>query len=88
MALLTSTLEEVAVDILDGGIDGRSCGDTARSDIRIILRINILKSFPWNSRVEFCSWKPKGLYTRAPSHCIMTLKIHFSISIGISKSDN
>lgn len=58
-ALLTSALEEVAVDILDGGVDGRSCGDTARSDIRIILRINILKSFPWNSRMEFCSWKPK-----------------------------
>jgi hypothetical protein len=51
---LTSTLEEVAVDILDGGVDGRPRRDTARSDVRVILGIDVLKSFPWNSRMEFC----------------------------------
>lgn len=81
--LLTSTLEEVAVDILDGGVDGRSCRDTARSDIRIILRINILKSFPWNPRMEFCSWKPK--WGCILEHLNMTLKIPFSIFAEISK---
>jgi hypothetical protein len=86
-ALLTSTLEEVAVDILDGGVDGRSCRDTARRDIRVILRVNVLKSFPWNSRVEFCSRKPNWGCMRAPSYCIMTLKIHFPY-LEISKSDN
>lgn len=49
----TSTLEEVAVDVLYGGIDGRPSGDTSRSDVRVILGIYILKSFPWNSRMEF-----------------------------------
>ena len=52
---LTSTLEEVAVDILYGGIDGRPGGDTSRSDVRVILGIYILKSFPGNSRMEL--WK-------------------------------
>lgn len=51
--LLTSTLEEVAVDVLYGSIDGGARGDTSRSDVRVILRIYILKSFPWNSRMEF-----------------------------------
>lgn len=51
----TSTLEEVAVDILDGGINGGPGGDTSGSDIGVILGIYILKSFPWNSRMEF--WK-------------------------------
>lgn len=59
MALLTSTLEEVAIHILDGGVDGGSSRDTARSDIRVILGINILKSFPRNSGMKFCSWKAK-----------------------------
>lgn len=49
---LTSTLEEVAVDILYGGIDGRPGGDTSRSDVGVILGIYILKSFPGNSRME------------------------------------
>lgn len=53
--LLTSTFEEVAVDILYGGIDGRPSGDASRSDVRVILGIYILKSFPWDSRMEF--WK-------------------------------
>lgn len=57
--ILTSTLKEVAVDVLDGGVDGRPGGDTARSDIRVILGIDVLKSFPWNSRMELCLWKPK-----------------------------
>lgn len=50
---LTSTLEEVAVDILYGGVDGGPGGDTSRSDIGVILRIYVLKSFPGNSRMEF-----------------------------------
>lgn len=53
--LLTSAFEEVAVDILYGGIDGRPSGDTSRSDVRVILGVYILKSFPWDSRMEF--WK-------------------------------
>lgn len=53
---LTSTLEEVAVDILDGGVDGGPGGDTSRSDVWVILGIYVLKSFPWNSRMEF--WGP------------------------------
>ena len=54
-ALLTSALEKVAVDILYGGVDGRPGGDTSRSDVRVILRIYVLKSFPRNSRMKF--WK-------------------------------
>lgn len=54
-ALLTSTLEEVAVDVLYGGINGGPSGDASRSDVGVVLGINILKSFPWNSRMEF--WK-------------------------------
>lgn len=50
---LTSTLEEVAVDILYGGVDGGPGGDTSRSDVRVILRIYVLKPFPGNSRMEF-----------------------------------
>lgn len=53
--LLTSTLEEVAVDILYGGVDGGPGGDTSRSDVGVILRVYVLKSFPGNSRMEF--WK-------------------------------
>lgn len=52
-ARLTSALEEVAVHILYGGVDGGPGGDTSRSDIGVILRIYILKSFPGDSRVEF-----------------------------------
>lgn len=54
-APLTSALEEVAVHILYGGVDGGPSGDTSRSDIGVILRIYILKSFPGDSRMEF--WK-------------------------------
>lgn len=52
-AVLTRTLEEVAVDVLDGGIDSGPGGDTSRSDIGVVLGVYILKSFPWNSRMEF-----------------------------------
>lgn len=52
---LTSALEEVAVDVLYGGVDGRPGGDTSRSDVRVILGIYVLKSFPRNSRMKF--WK-------------------------------
>lgn len=52
---LTAALEEVAVDVLYGGVDGRPSGDTSRRDVRVILGIYVLKSFPWNSRMKF--WK-------------------------------
>lgn len=62
-ARLTSALEEVAVDILYGGVDGRPGGDASRSDVGVILRIYVLKSFPRNSRMKF--WKiPKKVKIR------------------------
>lgn len=50
----TSTLEKIAINILYGGINGRPSGNTSRSDIRIILGVNILQSFPWHPWMKFC----------------------------------
>lgn len=68
---LTSTLEEVAVDILYGGVDGGPGGDTSRSDVGVILRIYVLKSFPGNTRMEF--WKISNMSIRAPLCCFMII---------------
>lgn len=54
ICVFTSTLEQIAIHILDRGVNGRPSGNTARSNIRVIFRINILQSFPWHSWVKLC----------------------------------
>lgn len=50
----TSTLEQIAIHILDRGVYGGPSWNTARSNIGVIFRINILQSFPWHSWVKLC----------------------------------
>lgn len=56
---LTSTPvpHQVAVDILDVGVDGGPAGDAAGGHIRVGLRVNILEAFPRHTRAEL--WKSK-----------------------------
>jgi len=50
----TSTLEKIAINILYRGVYGRPSGNTSRSNIGVILRINVLQSFPWHSWMKLC----------------------------------
>lgn len=54
ICVFTSTLEQIAIHILYRGVYGRPSWNTARSNIGVIFRINILQSFPWHSWVKLC----------------------------------
>lgn len=56
---LTSTpvTQQVAVDILDVGVNGGPAGDTAGGHIGVRLRVDILEALPGNTGAEL--WKPK-----------------------------
>lgn len=70
--LLTSTLEEVAVDILYGGVDGGPGRDTSRSDVGVILRVYVLRS-PFRELQDGILEDFKHVSIRAPSCCFMTI---------------
>lgn len=52
--VLTSTPvpQQVAVDILDVGVDGGPTGDTARGHVGVSLRVNILEALPGHTGAE------------------------------------
>lgn len=52
--VFTSTLEKIAINILYRGVDGRPGGNTSRSNIGVIFRIDILQSLPWHSWMKLC----------------------------------
>lgn len=49
----TPVSEQVAVDVLDVGVNGGSAGHTSWGHIGVSLRVDVLQSFPWHSRAEF-----------------------------------
>lgn len=53
-SILTSTPvpQQVAVDILDVGVDGGPTGDTAGGHVGVCLWVDILEAFPGNTRAE------------------------------------
>lgn len=54
VSALTSTPvpQQVAVYILDVGVYGGPAGDAARGHVGVGLRVNILETFPGNTRAE------------------------------------
>lgn len=57
--ILTSTPvpQQVAVDILDVGVDGGPTGDTARGHVGVCLWVNVLEAFPGHTRAKL--WESK-----------------------------
>lgn len=49
----TSVSEQVAVDVLDVGVDGGTAGNTSWGHVGVSLRVDVLQSLPWHSRAEF-----------------------------------
>lgn len=50
----TSVPQQVAVDVLDVGVDGWPAGDAAWCHVGVSFRVNILETFPRNTRAELC----------------------------------
>lgn len=44
--------QQVTVDVVDVGVDGWTAGDAARGHIGVILRVDVLKAFPWHPGAE------------------------------------
>lgn len=44
--------QQVAVDVMDVGVDGWTTGDTARGHVGVILRVDVLKALPWHTWAE------------------------------------
>lgn len=47
-----SVPQQVAVHILDGGVDGGPAGHTTRGHIRVRLRVDVLETFPGHTGAE------------------------------------
>lgn len=47
-----SVPQQVAVNILDGGVDGGPTGHTTRGHVRVCLRVDILETFPGHTGAE------------------------------------
>lgn len=47
-----SVPQQVAVNVLDSGVDGGPTGHTTRGHIRVCLRIDILETFPGHTGAE------------------------------------
>lgn len=54
LLILTSASvpQQVAVNILDGGVDGGPTGHTTRGHIRVCLRVDVLETFPGHTGAE------------------------------------
>lgn len=48
----TSVPQQVAVNILYGGVDGGPTGHTTRGHVRVCLRVDILETFPGHTGAE------------------------------------
>lgn len=44
--------QQVAVDVVDVGVDGGAAGDAARRHVGVVLRVNVLQALPRHARAE------------------------------------
>lgn len=49
----TPVSEQVAVDVLDVGVDGGSAGNASWGHVGVSLRVDVLQALPWYSGAEF-----------------------------------